>query len=391
MFIAVLLLSIILSVVLSPDIALQASLSGLTIWWKLVFPGLLPFLILYEIMLAFGLLHGIQAIIAPLTSRLMKLPKVASLPFVMSLFGGFPVGVEPTLKLMEEKQLTPSQAQRLLGYIHVPNPIFVVVIIGTGFLTMPILGLIIVTTIWITTFVLMTLHGIISSHEKQPSIGSDKPQQQLAFAASMQSGRNLDGRSLGKVLGDSVYASVQKLFAVGGFIIFSSVIAAFVTPMINSLLPQLPFVTPALLELHIGSYAISAWAINQDALQFGCAFIVACLSFSGISGILQISFYITGKSLRLIPFVIYRMTHAIIGFAMTYIMWKPLSWVYSKWLHIDNQSVFFAPEHNIAPIWYQAQQLPYLWRESLLLCTILLILIGLGAVWHQLRTKHDLL
>jgi len=390
-FIAGLLLTIVLSVVLSPDIALQASLSGLTIWWKLVFPGLLPFLILYEIILAFGLVHAIQATLSPFTTKLLKMPHSASLPLIMSLLSGFPTGVEPTLKLLQDKQINEQQAQRLLGYMHFPNPIFVTVIIGAGFFHTPIIGLIIISTIWISAFILMIVHSYFATRTSNVQTTSyNDNHARINFIASMELGRKLDGRGLGKVLGDSVYASVQKLFIIGGFIIFSSVIAAFATSLLNIFTLQMPFLSQAILELHIGSYAISAWTMSQSSIVLGCALLVACLTFSGISGILQVSFYTSGKALHMAPFIKYRALHAIVGFFMTYILWKPLSWLFSKWLHIEYQSVFSTSARGYVSASYQAQQLPFIWKESLAICSIFIVILAIITLWQKLHWKDQL-
>lgn len=54
------------AIIVQPDASFQASLQGLTVWWNIVFPGLLPFLVLFEIMLAFGLAHGMGALLSTL-------------------------------------------------------------------------------------------------------------------------------------------------------------------------------------------------------------------------------------------------------------------------------------------------------------------------------------
>ncbi|HIW34718.1 MAG TPA: hypothetical protein IAA29_18235 [Candidatus Paenibacillus intestinavium] len=388
--IAGLLLTIVLSVVLSPHIALQASLGGLNIWWKLVFPGLLPFLILYEIILAFGLIHGIQAVLSPFTSKLLKMPRVASLPFIMSLLSGFPAGVEPTMKLLQDNQLTKQQAQRLLGYMHFPNPIFVTVIIGAGFFHAPIIGLIIISTIWISAFILMTVHSYLATRKSKAHSDNNNYHPQVNFAASMELGRKLDGRGLGKVLGDSVAVSVQKLFMIGGFIIFASVIAAFATSLLDVIRIELPFLSQAILEIHIGSYAISSWTMSQQSVLLGCALLVACLAFSGLSGILQVSFYTAGQALQMFPFIKYRFIHAIFGFFMTYILWKPLSWVFSKWLRIEYETVFFTSTESFIPATYQARQLPFIWKESLAICSLFIVFIIVITLCRKLYVKDHL-
>lgn len=384
-FIALMMLFLVLSVVLSPDVALQASLSGITIWWKLVFPGLLPFFILYELMLAFGLLHGFNSLFAPLVTRLLKLPRAAGIPLLMSMSSGFPTGVEPTMKLLEDGHLTKSQAQRLLAYIHLPNPIFIIVIIGAGVFQLPFYGYIILASVWLAALLLMILHArLVSQHE--PTLSKRiSPALEPYFARAMQFGRELDGRTFGKVLGDSVYDSVQKLFTVGGFIIFASVISAFAHPFFNALLPQLPFIEQMLLEQHIGSFAIADWATDQSNIVIALALIAACLSFTGISGILQVSYYTYHqRGIKLLPFIGYRATHACLSFTLLIMLWKPLTWLITKLTGSPEQTVFVQPAAQGTMFQWQS-----LWQPSLLLCTATaFLIISIHFLWR--RTERNI-
>src|SRR5690606_13181050 len=114
--------------------------------------------ILYEFMLAFGLIHGLNALLSPFITRALKLPPAAGIPLLMSLSSGFPTGVEPTVNLYKENQLTSSQTLRLISYMHLPNPIFIVVILGSGVFHMPQYGYIILLSIWLAALLVMLIH-----------------------------------------------------------------------------------------------------------------------------------------------------------------------------------------------------------------------------------------
>lgn len=379
--IAVTMLFLVLSVVLSPDVALQASLSGITIWWDLVFPGLLPFFILYEFMLAFGLIHGFNALLAPFITRFLKLPPDAGIPLLMSMSSGFPTGVEPAIKLLQDGRLSLQQTQRLLAYSHLPNPVFIIIIIGAGLFHLQHYGYIILLAIWLAAFAIMLVHAQLNSHDS--ATGKFQATNRPYFIEAMRLGQQLDGRSFGRVLGDSVYSSVQKLFIVGGFIIFASVIAAFIHPLINKLLPGLPFVEQALLEQHIGSIAIANWAIEQHHIIAALALIAACLSFTGVSGMLQVSYYSYSHGIRLAPFLRYRIVHAAASFVVLLIIWKPLSWIFGQLLGMPEETAFVQrTAHALA----DDQQLN-LWLPSILLCSSAALLIALTHLWYMRRHK----
>lgn len=50
------------SLMLFPQHSLDASLRGLSIWWDVVFPSLLPFFIISELLIAFGVVSFLGAI-----------------------------------------------------------------------------------------------------------------------------------------------------------------------------------------------------------------------------------------------------------------------------------------------------------------------------------------
>ena len=53
---------LVVCIIIYPNSVFQSSLSGMSLWWEYVFPALLPFLILTEIMMGSGALHAIRHI-----------------------------------------------------------------------------------------------------------------------------------------------------------------------------------------------------------------------------------------------------------------------------------------------------------------------------------------
>lgn len=78
-----------IAIVVAPESSFQASLTGLTLWWTLVFPALLPFLILSEMLSASGFVHGIGVLLEPLMKRCFRLPGAGGWTLVLGLTAGF--------------------------------------------------------------------------------------------------------------------------------------------------------------------------------------------------------------------------------------------------------------------------------------------------------------
>lgn len=347
--IAVTMLFLVLSIVLSPDTALQASLHGVNIWWKYIFPGLLPFFILYELMLAFGFFHGINAWFAPIVRLALKLPHTAGTPILMSFISGFPASAEPVGKLVKDQQLSINEARRLIQYIHLPNPIFIVIIIGASLFQSPLLGYILLLTVWCSAIILMIIHSYVFAEKSISSIKTH--QQKMYFIDAMQWAQQQDGRNFGRVLGESVYNSVQKLFVIGGLIIFASVLSSFINPVMNLLIPHFPFIQQFMLEHHLASFVITSWTILEQNMNIGLPILAACLSFSGISGLLQVTFYTYEQKLvQSLSFLKYRLAHALFSFILLYLILRII------------------PQHHLYEI---SKQVPAVWIENTAMSTTL--------------------
>ncbi|CAM3945559.1 nucleoside recognition domain-containing protein [Paenibacillus alkaliterrae] len=324
---AILSILLVVAIILQPDAAFQASLQGLTVWWNIVFPGLLPFLVLFEMITAFGLAHAIGAILQPLMKRLFKLPGESALAIVLGWMGGYPTGAEAVASLRKRNLVTKQQGQRLLALTHMPNPLFMLVVIGAGFLHKPIAGSIIAAAVWLSALWLILLTTLWSRNETGQSPAADKPGGSLLGRAAdaLRLGREQDGRSFGKALGDAVSASFQKLMMIGGFMIFAAVLAKLSEPLFDPLLRDfgLGFITQAFFESHLGAYAAAIWDAPGTGTLVNAAAIAAVLAWSGLSGILQAGYAISGTDLKLLPFVLLRTVHAAHAALFMLLLWKP--------------------------------------------------------------------
>jgi len=358
-------LALVAGVILQSNAAFQASLQGLTIWWNIVFPGLLPYLVLFELITAFGLTHAIGALIHPATSRLLKLPGESAVVLVLGWLGGQPLGAEAAARLRKQELITKSQGQRLLALAHMPNPMFMLIVIGSGFLHKPAIGVMIAAAVWLSAIWLLVVLSLFSS-DPHAAKRSKEPRASLLRQAAyaMHAARLQDGRSFGKVLGDAVAAGVQKLLTIGGFILFAAVLAKLFELLLAPILAnlELPFISQALFESHLGAYAVSLWQTPGSNGLLNAAAIAAALAWSGLSGILQVSHAINGTDLKLQPFIAARLLHSLHAFCFIYLLWKPINALLPSTFPAFYIS---GDEGRAAPAVIKAADLPSFWGYSL--------------------------
>lgn len=393
------------SIVSRPEEAFQAALQGVSMWWNIVFPGLLPFLVLAELMLAFGLVHGLSALLGPAMRHIAGLPGISAWPLVLGWTAGYTAGAEACARLRARQELTRSQSQWLLAVSSMPNPMFMLIVIGAGFLHQPAAGLLLACTVWLSALLCGVLLRLA---QPARSCRPDTRPPAMAGASSaarsvrqgllrqagqaMLRGRREDGRSFGSVLGDAVSLSIQKLLQIGGFIIFGALVVRLLALSLPEGLSLLAF--PGIYESHLGAY--SASLLQAELGTALCVAVAASiLAWGGWSGLLQIRSALQGTDLRFAPFVWARLLHAALAFGTALLLWKPFHYVLQQIEYGGDSHVFWAPASAPAalPLPLGARELPSLWAylpAALgLLAGVMLLLAAISAILQQISVRKS--
>lgn len=346
-------LLLVICIIVFPDQAFQSSLQGLSIWWKLVFPALLPFLIITEILRGMGVLHGLGALLEPLLRLLFKLPGIGGWAITVGLTAGAPSGVIAVGGLRRDKLITRDEAERLLTLSHVLSPVFLITVVGVGFLHNAQAGLLLAmlhygSAILIAVFQRLTYVRTIAEREVVTNRRAEARSQPAAglfsrSLAALQNAQAADGRTFGKLLGDSVGHSVQHLMAVGGLIMMFSVLTHAVSlsqviPYVSLLLQGLDMgsasewehllasVMPGLFEAHLGAYTLGQSYALTDSWQY--AVLSALFAWGGLSTHAQVKSFTLGTDIRYSAFLRTRLLHTAAAFISTGLFWEPLnSWI----------------------------------------------------------------
>ncbi|NLZ28538.1 MAG: sporulation integral membrane protein YlbJ, partial [Firmicutes bacterium] len=129
---ALLVVGLTVSVILFPEDAFNASVTGLEIWWKIVFPALLPFFVISHILIGLGVVHMLGVILEPIMRPLFNVPGAGSFVLAMGLASGFPIGALLTTKLREQNLCTRIEAERLLSFTNTADPLFMFGAVAVG-------------------------------------------------------------------------------------------------------------------------------------------------------------------------------------------------------------------------------------------------------------------
>lgn len=344
------------SLILFPNESVEASKQGLDMWWQIVFPSLLPFFIISEMLIGFGVVKFIGVLLEPLMRPLFRVPGVGGFVWAMGMASGFPAGAKLTARLRQEGQLSRMEAERLVTFTNCSNPLFIFGAVSVGFFFNEKLGIILALAHYLgnlTVGIMMRFYG----NDPQPPPRKNKEFPLKVAFRELHKTRINDKRPLGKIMGDAVMSSIQTLLMIGGFIILFSVInkllihlsitsllGEFVKVAMNFLdLPEalsLPLIS-GFFEITLGSKLTSQ--AQEASLMHQAVITSFILAFSGFSVQAQVASILAQTDIRFKPFFFARILHGFFAGFYAYLLWKPLSGI----IQTGSEPTFLSPSLSL--------------------------------------------
>ncbi|WP_400163393.1 sporulation integral membrane protein YlbJ [Brevibacillus sp. TJ4] len=356
-------IALVFALVTHSQISFEAAVRGLKIWWEVVFPSTLPFIVLSEILMGLGVVHFFGVLLEPLMRPLFHVPGTGGFVLAMGFSSGYPVAAKLTTRLREQGNVTREEGERLVSFTTTGDPLFVMGAVAIGFFHSEQMGIILALSHYLSAICLGILYRFYA-----PAALTSKPLEKtnlplpLRALQAMHRARVRDGRPFGKLMGDAVQSALNTLFMIGGFIIVFSVLiqlfaAINLTQFIGNVLAVTlgPFGFPpafshaivaGLFEVTLGAQGASEVA-GGVAMVWKAAIASAVLSWGGLSVHAQVASILSTTDIRVMPYLIGRFIHACLSAVLTFVLWGPLT--STAWLR-DKAVPVFVPESPALPL-----------------------------------------
>ncbi len=109
-----------------PQISLDASKTGLLLWFDTVLPTLLPFLVLSQLILKTSYIHYFQKFLGPVFKKVFHCSEAGSFCAICGFLCGYPVGARLISLQMQDGILDQEEGQYLLSFCNNISPMFCV-------------------------------------------------------------------------------------------------------------------------------------------------------------------------------------------------------------------------------------------------------------------------
>lgn len=336
-------LALTVALVVFSDAGYKASLSGLKLFIDVVLPSLLPFFLLSDLLMSLGVVHFLGECFEPIMRPVFNVPGIGSFVFSMGLAAGYPMDAVLTAKFRRQNLCSRVEGERLLAFTNSADPLFIFGAVAVAMFHDPALGAAIAFGHYLgalTVGILFRFHGRAEGSAgadagAQGPIGRRRGLLARAVEAAVDA-HERDGRSLVRVLNDAIGDSARTLVTIAAFMMLFAVLLRVLEVTHAIYVLNVPmrlvlgvFGLPAslthaavtgLFEIDLGC---AAAAVAHAPLVSKVVVASAIIAWSGLSVHAQVLSVLSGTDLRIGPYYVARILHAVIAGALTLVALGP--------------------------------------------------------------------
>ena len=279
-----------------PRQTFEGASNGLLLWFQIILPTLLPFIILSNLLIHTNAVTYISTIVKPFVQRLFRVSDYGCYAVFVGFLCGYPMGAKVVADLIQTEKISQKEGQYLLSFCNNTSPMFIIsFIVLQNFKSESLL---------LGTLVILYLAPVICSlvfrkfykyQERMTSV----PASVNAFHFNFQ------------IFDICIMNGFETITKVGGYIILFSILFA-----LGKQLP-LMWLLPTL-EISCGVSYITNLGIPLTTVF---PYVLALTSFGGLCAIAQTNSMIQESKLSIFPYIIQKLITALVTslLAMIYI------------------------------------------------------------------------
>lgn len=137
-----------------PDTVTSGVTEGLKICFYIILPSLFPFMVLSTYIIKSNIFEFAYKLLSPVSRFLFRQSACTVPVIIMSMIGGFPVGVKMVGNLLRENSITKKQAQRLCIFCMNGGPAFTITAVGVNMLGSAKAGIIMFASLCLSSLII---------------------------------------------------------------------------------------------------------------------------------------------------------------------------------------------------------------------------------------------
>ncbi len=281
-----------------PRQTFEGASNGLLLWFQIVLPTLLPFIILSNLLIHTNAVIYISAIVKPFVQRLFCVSDYGCYTVFVGFLCGYPMGAKVVADLIQTEKISQQEGQYLLSFCNNTSPMFIISFIVMQNLKNESLLLGTLVILYLAPVLCSFLFRRFYQAKKNVFIETNHSKEGFCFDFNLFDNCIMNG-----------FETITK---VGGYIILFSVLFS-ICQTVSYTKYVLPF-----LEITNGIHWISN---NIQPLYITFPLVLTLTSFGGFCAIAQTNSMIQESKLSILHYIIQKLITAVVTslLAMIYI------------------------------------------------------------------------
>lgn len=305
---------------LFPGASFEGAKKGLLLWFQIVLPTLLPFLIFSNLMLRLNITNSFSVFLYPILKKIMPISPDGCYPIAIGLLSGYPMGAKACADITASGKITACEGQFLLSFCNNASPMFLLNYVLLQSLHVKdhlwvFMGILIGSSLFCGYLYLFIHKADFKNKPLFPAPSVTNIEKKEASAAISGNKASSVKPTYFQILDLSILNSFEVITKIGGYIILFSLLANLITSF-----APFPAIPKALL---IGALEITTGIqyIKVSSLSYPVKLLLAMAlsAFGGFSSIAQTGSVLLGSPLKLTTYVKYKLLNSLICLMFTWI------------------------------------------------------------------------
>jgi len=297
-FILFLFFILIFTIILNSNNIINSIILSFNICFNNLFPTLIPFILLSNILIKYDFINELSEMFKIITTKFFRVNKNCAFAIIMSMISGTPSNSKYLKDLYDNKLISIKDVKKCINFCHFTNPIFIINTIGLTFFNSKKIGLIILISHFISSFIL----GFIFRNNN------------INMENNITKG-NKNNKKFIVILNEAIINTANTLLLILGIITFCLIITSIIDNIFNindnyKFIYGIFEITQGLKYLSISNFDIKIKAVIASFI----------ISFGGICIHMQVFSILDNKKIRYLPYLLSRITHSILSSLITFII-----------------------------------------------------------------------
>lgn len=220
-FLPIIAVFFIAALIIYPKPSVSAASKGIQLWLNIAFPSLFPFFVASQLLSKSGFVNIFGIILEPIMRPLFNVPGCGAFALAMGIVSGYPVGASITTDLRKQELISRVEAERLLTFTNNSGPLFIMGAVAVGMFKLPAAGYL----LYISHIAACITVGLIFKYYRRQERNIRNYQSGISYKLKLELQRmRTSDINAWTLFGECIKNSINTILAIGGFIIFFSVL-----------------------------------------------------------------------------------------------------------------------------------------------------------------------